>query len=158
MKRKIQAAQRGFTLIELMIVVAIVGILAAIAIPQYQQYITRSRWANVWTQIAPVQTAVGECAQNNGGTFAGTCDTLALLTAAGTAYLPTAYAFPSLYGEVTTMAGGPIITVTGTGIAPLGNCVATLTAGGGGVAGASITWTGATATAGCTNRMIAMGT
>jgi type IV pilus assembly protein PilA len=158
MKRQIQAGQRGFTLVELMIVVAIVGILASIAIPQYQQYITRSRWANVWTQLAPVKTAVGECAENNGGIMAGNCDSLALLTAAATAYLPTAYAFPSLYGEVTTMAAGPVITVTGTGVAPLGQCVGTLTAGGGGANGGSITWTGNTATAGCTNRMIAMGT
>lgn len=52
--------QQGFTLIELMIVVAIVGILAAIAIPAYQDYIKRSKVSEVAAQLAACKTSVSE--------------------------------------------------------------------------------------------------
>ncbi|MDO4699950.1 MAG: pilin [Moraxella sp.] len=57
-------AQKGFTLIELMIVVAIIGILAAIAIPQYQNYIARSQVSRVMNETASIKTAIDDCVNN----------------------------------------------------------------------------------------------
>lgn len=53
--------QKGFTLIELMIVVAIIGILAAVAIPQYQNYIAKSQVSRVMAETGSLRTAVETC-------------------------------------------------------------------------------------------------
>ncbi len=56
-----KSVQKGFTLIELMIVVAIIGILAAIAIPQYQNYIAKSQVSRVMSELGGIKTAVETC-------------------------------------------------------------------------------------------------
>ncbi|WP_288995471.1 pilin [uncultured Psychrobacter sp.] len=66
-------AQKGFTLIELMIVVAIIGILAAIAIPQYQNYIAKSQVSRAVSELGAIKTAYETCL-NEGQTTAGDCN------------------------------------------------------------------------------------
>lgn len=66
-------AQQGFTLIELMIVVAIIGILAAIAVPAYQTYTKKAKFSEVTSAIAPYKLGVEICFQEQGTLLAANC-------------------------------------------------------------------------------------
>ena len=123
MKMQIQKSQQGFTLIELMIVVAIIGILASIAIPAYQDYVTRSKWAKVVAAVEPIKLAIGECLNDTQGATTS-CD--AVTGSELDKYGITAFPDPTQVEGVTiTVTTGSKIHLVGT--TALGGCTFDMT-------------------------------
>ncbi len=137
-----KSQQQGFTLIELMIVVAIIGILASIAIPAYQDYMTRAKWSKVIAATSAIKLAIGECMNDNNGTY-GDCDTFTKLGSYGVSVAPSGTAVES--ASITVDGTG--IVLDGSGQGGLATCTVRMIPAPGTNTGV-ITWT-PTTSSGC---------
>jgi len=111
-----RSMQKGFTLIELMIVVAIIGILAAVALPAYQDYTVRAKVSELILAASGAKTAIAEAAQVNSGMPADasvTVDSQSSKYVLGTSYK---YLTAST-GVIVAVASAAESKISGTGVA-----------------------------------------